>query len=334
MKVLVLDAMRRHLNSNPEIIHSITAGFRRASASDVVACAMRWDFESIAERFQPDLVLAVASQIWPEVAVPLASLRARRKMIAGWWLTDDPYEIDGSLSRAGLFDFVASNDLASAAHYTETAALHVPLAADRDRHFREIRRDDRDYEWDVVFCGVAFPNRIAWLEAAAPVLAQYKTLFVGPGWPSLPCTSLRRVANVELTDLYNASRIVLNLPRALDLCNRNGFCASTPAPRTFEAAAAGGFQLVAADRPELHRYFEIPAEMEVFVSVRDLHEKIQWHLGYPEARIEAAARAQRRVLQSHLYEHRAAVILDHAWNLAAVSSHVANPRPRLLPDAA
>ena len=88
------------------------------------------------------------------------------------------------------------------------------------------------------------------------------------------------------------------------------------------AAAAGGFQLVAADRPEFHRYFAIPAEMDLFLSVRDLQAKIEHYLGNPGQRIEAARRAQRRTLQSHLYEHRAAVIMDHVLGLRA--SHPAS----------
>ena len=158
---------------------------------------------------------------------------------------------------------------------------------------------------------------MAWIKAAAPVLARYKTLILGPGWPALRFTSSRRIGNAELADLYNASRIVLNLPRSFNLSNQHDFPASTPAPRTFEAAAAGGFQLVAADRPEFHRYFDIPAEMDLFLNVRDLQAKIEHYLGNPGERIEAARRAQQRVLESHLYEHRAAAILDHAQRLRA-----------------
>ena len=110
---------------------------------------------------------------------------------------------------------------------------------------------------------------------------------------------------------------MLNLSRSFNLANEHDFPASTPAPRTFEAAAAGGFQLVAADRPEFHRHFEIPAEMDLFLSVEDLQAKIQRYLGNPDERIEAARRAQRRTLESHLYEHRAAAILDHVERLRA-----------------
>ena len=111
MKVLVLDAMRPHLNPNPEIVHSIVQAFRRIGPPDDVTYATRWDFESLAASRRPELILAIASQIRGELAAPLAALRTRQKTVVGWWLTDDPYEIDGSLRRASLFDFVATNDL-------------------------------------------------------------------------------------------------------------------------------------------------------------------------------------------------------------------------------
>jgi spore maturation protein CgeB len=311
MKVLVLDAMHPQRNPNPEIVSSITAAFRRIGAADDVILATRSDFESLAASRRPELVLAVASQIQGELVAPLAAVRTRQKTTVGWWLTDDPYEIDGSLPRAPLFDFVATSDLSAAGMYSGTSVLHVPLAADRQRHFREIRPADGDYQWDLVFCGVAFPNRLAWIKAAEAILARYKTSIVGPGWPALPFAAKGRIDNSELTDLYNSARIVLNLPRSFNLSNQHDLPASTPAPRTFEAAAAGGFQLASADRPEFHRHFDIPAEMDLFLNVRDLQAKIEHYLGSPGERIEAARRAQRRVLESHLYEHRAAAILDH-----------------------
>lgn len=317
MKVLILDAVDPQVNPNPEIVRSIMNAFRQSGPSDDVDCATRGDLESRAASFRPDLILAVSSQIGSELAAPLAALRTRQKTVVGWWLTDDPYEIDGNLLRARLFDFVATNDLCSAGRYSGTSVLHLPLAADRRRHFREIRRSDSDYQWDLVFCGVAFPNRLAWIRAAAPILARYKTLILGPGWPALRFTSSRRIDNNELANLYNASRIVLNLSRSFNLSNQHDIPASTPAPRTFEAAAAGGFQLVAADRPEFHKHFDIPAEMDVFLDLQDLQTKIEHYLANPHQRIEAARRAQQRTLESHLYEHRAATLLDHVRGLPA-----------------
>ena len=189
MKVLILDAIRPHLNPNPEIVHSITEAFRRIGPPGDVAYATQWDFESLAASLQPELILTIASQIQGELAAPLAAIRARQKAIVGWWLTDDPYEIDGNLPRARLSTLspattcVPPDGMRGRRRFTfrwppTAAGISARSAA-----------ADGDYEWDLVFCGVAFPNRLAWIEAAAPVLARYKTLIVGPGWPSFRFTS-------------------------------------------------------------------------------------------------------------------------------------------------
>jgi spore maturation protein CgeB len=319
MKVLVLDAMRRHLNSNPDIVQSVTEAFQRVSPPGCVFCATRWNLEAAADACRPDLILALSGRIWGELVPPLGVVRQRCKAMVGWWLTDDPYEIDGSLEWAGLTDFVATNNRESVPLYAGTNVIHVPLAADRKRHFRPVRSDDAAYQWDIAFCGVGFPNRRGWITAAAPLLARYKTLIVGPEWPDLPFVAPSRIDGSALTDLYNSSRIVLNLPRSLNLLNQHNFPASTPAPRTFEAAAAGGFQLAAADRPELHDYFDIPGEMDVFANAAELEERIQWYLTNPGQRIEAARKAQARTLRGHTYDHRATRILEYADTLRARS---------------
>ncbi len=316
MKVLVYDAIRCHINPNPDIIGSIIRAFERVGGVEHVRHATQWDVESIADVHRPDLILAVSARIYAELVAPLAVLRHRLGCTVGWWLTDDPYEIDCSLQWADHADFVATNNRESVAIYRGVEAIHVPLAADAERHFRPVRTDDAAYEWDVVFCGVGFANRRAVIEAAAPTLNRCKTRIIGPEWPRLPFVSPERIDNAALTDLYNASRIVLNLPRSLNAFNRHDFPASTPAPRTFEAAAAGGFQLAAADRPELHDCFDIPSELDLFANAQEFEQKLKWYLANPDLRIQAAQKAQDRVLRDHTYDRRAAGILDYVRSLS------------------
>ena len=59
--------------------------------------------------------------------------------------------------------------------------------------------------------------------------------------------------------------------------------------------------------------------MDLFLNVPDLQAKMEHYLDSPGQRIETARRAQQRILESHLYEHRAAAILDHARGLRASS---------------
>ena len=315
MRLIVVDGMCQHVNPNPEIIVSITEAFRRVHGAENVRFATQWDVDAIADAHQPHLILAVSSRMWPELSLQLAVLRQRRQAVVGWWLTDDPYEIDGNFAQMKYADFVATNDRGSAPLYTGAAAFHLPLAADRQRHFRPVRKNDAEYQRDVLFCGVGFPNRRAVIASASPFLAKRKTLIVGSEWGECPFASTERVNNTALADLYNSSRIVLNLPRVFNFLNRLNFPTSTPAPRTFEASAAGGFQLAAADRPELHRYFDIPGELDLFRNAQELEEKIGWYLAHPEHRMEAAQKAQTRTMNHDTYDHRAAQMLEYAQTL-------------------
>jgi spore maturation protein CgeB len=321
MRVLIVDVIRRHVNPNPDIIQSVIEGFRQASPTGTVRVATRWDLEAVAKAQRPHLIVALSSRIWDELVAPLCTLRRRLPATVGWWLTDDPYEIDCNLKQARLWDFIASNDRASMPLYSGTSVFHLPLAADRQRHFRPVRTDDAAYQRDVFFCGVGFPNRRGLIEAAAPILSRHKTLIVGPDWPPLGFTSAERIDNTDLADYYNSSRIVLNLPRTWNLWNRCQFPASTPAPRTFEAAAAGGFQLAPADRPELHRFFDVPGEFDLFLDVAELERKIGWYLAHPAERIRAALQAQQRALEQHTYSHRAAALLRHVRLLGGQPAH-------------
>jgi spore maturation protein CgeB len=315
MKLMIFDAMRPHLNPNPEIVDSVVAACRRVLPPPCVCRANRWNFERVATEQQPDVIVAFSSRIWPELIAPLGVARRNWGTTVGWWFTDDPYEIDWNLDAAALFDFVATNDRASMSAYWGTRVYHVPLGADPSRHYRPLRTADSAYEWDVLFCGMAFPNRLALLRTVDGVLRRRKTLIIGPDWPNWPHVVTQRINNVELAGLYNASRIVLNLSRAFDLDNSARIPASTPAPRTFEAAAAGGFQLMFDDRPETFQYFRAPGEMDFFASPAELEAKIERYLAAPQERIAAAGKAQRRTLREHTYEQRVRTLIEHVRQL-------------------
>jgi spore maturation protein CgeB len=334
MKLMILDALRPHLNPNPDIVESVVAACQRVLPASCVCLANRWNLDRVAAAERPDVIVAFSSRIWPDLVAPLCVARRRWGVTVGWWFTDDPYEIDCSLNAAPLFDFVATNDRASMSAYWGTHVYHVPLAADPARHYRPLRTADSSYQWDILFCGVAFPNRLALIKAVDPLLRRRKTLIIGPDWPNLPYTCSQRINNVELANLYNASRIVLNLSRSFDLENSARIPASTPAPRTFEAAAAGGFQLMFDDRPETREYFQAPEEIDFFSGPGELEAKIERYLADPPNRIATAQRAQRRTLRQHTYEQRVRTLVEHLQQLrkptrsettAAASPHVAPP---------
>lgn len=111
----------------------------------------------------------------------------------------------------------------------------------------------------------------------------------------------RFVANEEKSKAFSAAKIVVNNLQPGEIGGTN--------VRTFEIAAAGGFQLV-NDRPALYDLFEIGQEIQTFRSVAELKEKIRYYLDYPEERLAIAAAASKRALRDHTYERRLSELLQ------------------------
>ena len=72
--------------------------------------------------------------------------------------------------------------------------------------------------------------------------------------------------------------------------------------RVFDCPAAGGFLLTDA-QTDMQELFA-PEEMETYSSLEELHDKAQYYLKHPEARLPIIERGQRRVLAKHTHAHR------------------------------
>lgn len=256
-----------------------------------------------------DLVLILANALDPGLHRIRATV-SRRKTPIAVWVHDDPYEIDDNFDLLDHVDFLFTNDRTSLAYYRRggerTNAFHLPMAACHAAHFRPVPEDDAHYVRDLFFCGVGFENRRRLLGELLETLRARATAVVGPEWPEeWPFVTSGRIGHRELIEGYNRSRIVFHLPRAHMLANtRYRIVPSTPGPRLFEAALAGGFQLTPDERPEVGEYYRVGEEIEVFRSPADFDAKVKRYLGSPDHRLRMARAAQERTLREHLYVHR------------------------------
>lgn len=136
-----------------------------------------------------------------------------------------------------------------------------------------------------------------------------------------PCPSLarhlfqggRRVGDQERAFIYAGGQVNLNLhsslnPR-LEIDPSGGFLN----PRTFEIAAAAGFQLL-DNRPLLAECFRPGEEVAVYDDYRELTAGLDYYLHHPEARAEMALKSRRRLLEEHTYEKRLAQMLEYCYN--------------------
>jgi glycosyltransferase involved in cell wall biosynthesis len=114
--------------------------------------------------------------------------------------------------------------------------------------------------------------------------------------------------------------------------------AETPPPRLFEAALAGGVQLVQENLVEAADYFQPDRDFLYFSTPADFLDRLEALRSNPNLRRDIATSAQATVLASHCYEHRVKYVLDSVSELHAAREEsqtialtsVQNGKPRLL----
>jgi spore maturation protein CgeB len=316
IRVLVAGASPDALNQNAILRSDVAEGFADVlGGTSVVHCRYETAPRRI-RRDRPELVVVFGS-VLPDCSNFAAMRRACDEVGArlAFWLHDDPYEFDACVKVVGLADFVFSNDRWSALHYPRKPAVHLPLAASARRFGQIAPWPWREKARDVFFCGVGFRNRQQLLADLQPTLTALRTEIYGDGWDThvLPFCRNERLSADQLSTHYASSRIILNLGRHLSLANeRCQLSASTPGPRTFEAAMAGCCQLMFVDSLEIENYFDFGREILLFDDPSEFRRQVESLLNDLSRGEAIGAAARRRCLREHTYAARATTLLRSA----------------------
>jgi spore maturation protein CgeB len=264
---------------------------------------------------QPELIVLFGSFYKPNFDIYSLVTQARAHLgtrIAAW-VTEDPYEFDCNYFLPKLVDFVFSNDKNSCKYYHSKNVYHLPLGAAENN----ILESTKEHKWDFVFCGVGFPNRIDIIEGLQDILKNYSTLIIGSQWSTQIAENFfirHQVDYTELLSIYRDSKIVLNLSRSFDIANNiYQIVSSTLAPRTFEVAAQGIFQLVYYDRPELHEYFT-EAEIISFSNKQEFAYLADKYIKDSQLRQNIANKAKQRLHTEHLYRYRLQTLVKKVFS--------------------
>lgn len=266
---------------------------------------------AVVEEMNPDIVIGIGSYLPESTYFGEVSRAARGHGKATvFWATEDPYEQDAHYRIEHDFDAIFSCDHWGVNFYTHPNAFHLPLAGCHKRHYMPISAD-REKTIDVMFCGVAFTSRQEVVEDLRSSLYGLNLCFIGPGWGKFGHGfSDRRIDKAQLIELYQKSKIVLNLGRSLHFENRRYMITpSSPGPRTFETALAGTVQFFHEDTFEIRRYFtkdEIPS----FSNQVEFDRLLERYLSQAELGLRTAELAQKRALSEHTYAHRARHVVD------------------------
>ena len=239
------------------------------------------------------------------------------------WATEDPYERRLVARAEPAFDHVFSNERHCAGASPRTT--YLPLAAEASLQLRPLREQDADYSYDLTFVGTAWPNRVASLGRLLAQLPADLRLHLALPWnrhipePKLPgigALPQLRLGIGDLCDIWNRSRVVLSIGREFSNAGAHSSQArgSSPPPRVYETALAGGFQVALAGAGmELG-----PAYGELIPLAADEAEAatlIRQQLAEPEQRIARARAIQEHTLAHHTYAQRLAVVLERFTSL-------------------
>ncbi len=328
-RVLLLDT-KRH-NPNHYLCLAIEAALRRHPEVEFVTKVHYGNALGVAQKTSFHLFLAFDGEDLDEAVCAKLTQLCERNVL---WVSEDPYELRSNLDYAKWFDLVLTNDLASVDAY-EGRARHLPLAADKEFHFQEIRGQQHPYLYDVFFAGTAWPNRVELLRELTTRMSDLKFKIALPTNPYLPHPQIGqpkaafnwRTPSPEFCRMANRSRITLSLHREFSASN-NPAQASTPGPRLFEVALAGGFQLADQRLEEVAAYYRPGEEYATFTDARDCEEKIRQYLEDAPKREAMARAAQDTTLARHLYDHRVRDLLRFAQDIPARTFPSAETRTR------
>ncbi len=218
--------------------------------------------------------------------------------------TDDPYETIPNLESLYTYRFTNEVNCATeGAIYLPTATLPQP----------QIQRSDSP-DFDVSFLGTVFPDRLPLLLEIAKFCESEGLRFLIAGklidgtkhFDELQCTEVRQrtITDVEKWEIYSQSRVTINLFR------QSESPADSPSPRVFEVTAFGHAALLTGPpRREVAR--EFGDSLFYFEDAASAKQAIRQALQDTASRLEKVDRAQQVTVQRHLYDHRAAALVDH-----------------------
>lgn len=302
--VLIVGASSDSISQNSVMRSFVCEGFNQVLGPE---SAYHCSLERAAHEVKlanPSLVLVFGSCM-PDACDygPLRDVCDKYGCVLAFWLHDDPYEFDYNFRATEVADWIFSNDRWAALHYEHPRVRFLPMAASVNSHYR-VWNEFKEH--DVFFCGVAFPNRVSIMSDLQSVLKDRRSFIIGAEWPSsVVIAKNQRLNNAEWSNACATSHITLNMGRTLQLANkRYQLDATSPGPRTFEAAMAGTVQMMFVDGLEIVDFFEPEKEIILFDSPDDFSDKLESLLFDKERLRSIALAAQNRAIRDHTYSVR------------------------------
>lgn len=193
---------------------------------------------------------------------------------------------------------------------------YVPHAYSYTTHvppFEEI--SEESHAFDILYAGNYSPYKESWLTGLAAFGGEMSIAIAGGGWDEFSSEPkhhkiklLGTLENVSYATAIQSSRINVAFHYGP---NKQGW-QDLVSTRTFEIPACGGFMLH-IDNDEIREFFKPGIEIDVFSSLQELREKIDFYLAHPRIREKMKIRAYQRCTTEHSYRNRAVSILHKIY---------------------
>ncbi|CAE6795155.1 hypothetical protein R75461_06462 [Paraburkholderia nemoris] len=331
-RILLFDTKYR--NPNHYICLAIFAALKRHASVESVWKADPLDAVSVAVRNRCNLFIAFdGEELDAALCARLADICGRSAL----WVTEDPYELEVNVRHSQLFDIVFTNDSSSVSAYGNRGR-HLPLAGATEFHSLPVLASEQSLRYQLFFAGTAWPNRSEFVRSILGQmpsewkfkLALPSNAFLPPHRVPLPESVLSwRTSPVDFARFVNRSAVTLLLPRVFSASGGREY-AETPPPRLFEAALAGGVQLVHESLSEVAKSFAPGEEIILFSSENDFLAKARHLINDRAARDSIAEAARLRGLREHTYDNRVESILTHVRHIAFKPSEIESAQRRTL----
>nr|WP_238996944.1 glycosyltransferase [Entomobacter blattae] len=308
---MICSGGRYESQANRQVRESIMDGWAAIVGEDNVIAINITGAAAAVETIRPTVVFAIGSYL-PE-SIYFGEICRKAHAIGAvtvFWATEDPYEQDACYRITDDFDVIFSCDKWGTNFYDHPHAYHLALGASKKLHYVPINTTI-EKNIDVFFCGVAFTNRKDIVRNLLPILRNLNIRIIGPGWGEFGIGfSDARIDKEQVIELYQRSKIVLNLGRSLHFENKRFMIMpSSPGPRTFEAALAGAMQIFYEDTFEIHTYYQ-KDEIPTFSNAHDFEKILERFLDNNSLILQTAQKAQDRTLKDHTYEKRIQNVME------------------------
>lgn len=314
-------SLRRFTLVWPESLKAAAENLRIAPSSkaarELMSAAASFAASEV-QHFHPSLILFLAQA--PLDAVGLMAIReARPEAISAFWFVEDYRRFGYLADIAPAFDIVLHIQGrlldSTLRNLGVSRAAYLPAAADETVFAPG--PPDPHYAAQISMMGAGYPNRRKIMANLAKALKsaegpRKKLTIFGSGWDNAPSILTprlfeggRRVTTKECAAIYRSSDVNLNIHSGTgEGLDPEGAFVN---PRTFEVAAAGGFQII--DSRELLPPLFGDGELTVISDPEELPDAVANALKNPDLRRAQAEAARKTVLSKHLYRHRLSAVL-------------------------